>query len=149
MPKYALYQTVSVGLLFVSVQSKHRKSLFRYWSETTETNCLETNWINQNLLKKKSKYSLCQTVSVALTAQSKHRNSLFRYRSETTERNILFRIMPKLVSFQVSVVSIEQYSKDTLVVGVETRGRVGTSERAIRTSFHLLTIFSRLFIVED
>ncbi len=28
--KYALYQTVSVGLLFVSVQSKHRNSLFRY-----------------------------------------------------------------------------------------------------------------------
>jgi hypothetical protein len=27
--KYAPYQTVSVGLLFVSVQSKHRKSLFQ------------------------------------------------------------------------------------------------------------------------
>jgi hypothetical protein len=26
--KYALYQTVSVGLLFVLVQSKHRNSLF-------------------------------------------------------------------------------------------------------------------------
>ncbi len=36
--KYAPYQTVSVGLLFVSVQSKHRNSLFRYRSETTETN---------------------------------------------------------------------------------------------------------------
>jgi len=43
MIKYALYQTVSVGLLFVSVRSKHRNSLFRYRSETTETNCLETN----------------------------------------------------------------------------------------------------------
>ncbi len=32
-----------VGLLFVSVQSKHRNSLFRYRSETTETNCFETN----------------------------------------------------------------------------------------------------------
>ncbi len=30
IPKYALYQTVSVGLLFVSVQSKHGNSLFRY-----------------------------------------------------------------------------------------------------------------------
>jgi hypothetical protein len=38
--KYAPYQTVSVGLLFVSVQSKHRNSLFRYESETTETNVL-------------------------------------------------------------------------------------------------------------
>jgi hypothetical protein len=38
--KYAPYQTVSVGLLFVSVQSKHRNSLFRYRSETTETNVL-------------------------------------------------------------------------------------------------------------
>jgi hypothetical protein len=30
---------------------------------------------------------------------SKHRNSLFQYRTETTETNILFRIVPKLVSF--------------------------------------------------
>ncbi len=43
IPKYALYQTVSVGLLFVLVQSKHRNSLFRHRSETTETNCFETN----------------------------------------------------------------------------------------------------------
>ncbi len=35
-----LFHTVSVGLLFVSVQSKHRNSLFRYRSETTETNIL-------------------------------------------------------------------------------------------------------------
>ncbi len=39
-PKYASYQTLSVGLLFVSVQSKHRNSLFRYRNETTETNFL-------------------------------------------------------------------------------------------------------------
>ncbi len=38
--KYAPYQTVWVGLLFVSVQSKHQKSLFRYGGETTETNVL-------------------------------------------------------------------------------------------------------------
>jgi hypothetical protein len=47
-------------------------------------------------------------VSVGLlfvSVQSKHRNSLFRYRSETTETNILFRIVPKLVSVLVSVVS--------------------------------------------
>ncbi len=35
-----------VGLLFVSVQSNHRNSLFRYRSETTETNCFETNTNN-------------------------------------------------------------------------------------------------------
>ncbi len=40
IPKYTLYQTVSVALLFVSVQSKHRNSLFRYRSEATETNIL-------------------------------------------------------------------------------------------------------------
>jgi hypothetical protein len=40
LPKYAPYQTVSVGLLFVLVQSKHRKSLFGFRSETTETNIL-------------------------------------------------------------------------------------------------------------
>ncbi len=35
--KFAPYQAISVCLLFVSVQSKHRNSLFRYRSETTET----------------------------------------------------------------------------------------------------------------
>ncbi len=38
--KFAPYQTVSVSLLFVSVQSKHRNSLFRNRRETTETNIL-------------------------------------------------------------------------------------------------------------
>ncbi len=33
IPRYALRRTVSVALLFVSVQSKHRNSLFRYWTE--------------------------------------------------------------------------------------------------------------------
>ncbi len=41
--KYALFQTVWVGLPFVSVQSKHRNSLFWYRSETTKINCFETN----------------------------------------------------------------------------------------------------------
>ncbi len=36
----SLSRFVSVDLLFVSVQSKHRNSLFRYRSETTETNVL-------------------------------------------------------------------------------------------------------------
>jgi hypothetical protein len=38
--KYALYHTVSVALLFVLVQSKHRNSLFRYRTEITKTNVL-------------------------------------------------------------------------------------------------------------
>jgi hypothetical protein len=46
--KYAPYQTVSVCLLFVSVQSKHQNSLFRYGSETTETNVLF--WIVSKLV---------------------------------------------------------------------------------------------------
>jgi hypothetical protein len=40
IPKYAPYQTVLVGILFVSIQSKHRKSLFQYRSETTEMNVM-------------------------------------------------------------------------------------------------------------
>ncbi len=40
IPIYALYKTVSVDLLFVSVQSKYQNSLFRFRSETTETNIL-------------------------------------------------------------------------------------------------------------
>ncbi len=50
--KYALYQTVSVGLLFVKVQLKYWNSLFRYRSKTTEINCFKTN---QNKLKKTGK----------------------------------------------------------------------------------------------
>jgi hypothetical protein len=40
IPKYAAYQTVSVVFPFVSIQSKHRNSLFQYRSKTTETNVL-------------------------------------------------------------------------------------------------------------
>ncbi len=57
---------------------------------------------------KNGKYAPYQSVSVGLlfvSVQSKHRNSLFRYRSETTETNVLFRIVPKLFSVPVSVVS--------------------------------------------
>jgi hypothetical protein len=50
--KYALYQTVSVGLLFVSAQSKHQNSLIQYRSETTKTNYFKTN---QNKPKKTGK----------------------------------------------------------------------------------------------
>jgi hypothetical protein len=110
IPKYALYQTVSVGLLFVSVQSKHRISLFRYRTETTETNCFKQTKTNQNKPKhpkfseKRPKYPLYHTVLAVLrfvSVQSKHPNSLFLYRIETTETNILFRIVPKLASVTV------------------------------------------------
>jgi hypothetical protein len=90
-PKYALFQTVWVGPLFVSVQSKHRNSLFRYRSETTKTNCFEVNQKQKkskknvktlNFLKKVPKHASYQTVSVGLlfvSVQLKHRNSLFQY----------------------------------------------------------------------
>ena len=39
-PILLLFRFVSVGFLFVLVQSKHRNSLFRVRSETTETNVL-------------------------------------------------------------------------------------------------------------
>jgi hypothetical protein len=44
------YRTVSVGLLFVSVQSKHRNSLFRYRSETTETSGESSHKVYHDLL---------------------------------------------------------------------------------------------------
>jgi hypothetical protein len=47
------------------------------------------------------------------SVQSKHRNALFRYRSETTETKVLFRIVPKLVSVPVSVVSNRNYFRRT------------------------------------
>jgi hypothetical protein len=52
IPKSALYQNVSVGLLFVSVQSKQTNSLFHYRSKTTETNCFETNRNNPKFSEK-------------------------------------------------------------------------------------------------
>ncbi len=48
-----------------------------------------------------------------VSVQPKHRNSLFRYRSETTETKVLFRIVPKLVSVLVSVVSNRNYFRRT------------------------------------
>ncbi len=51
------------------VQSKHRNSLFRYRSETTETNCFETNRKKRktlNFLLKIVKQDPYQTVSVGL-----------------------------------------------------------------------------------
>jgi len=61
-------------------------------------------------------FCLFRFVSVDLllvSVQSKHRNLLFRYRSETTETKVLFRIVPKLVSVPVSVVSNRNYFRRT------------------------------------
>ena len=107
--KYAPYQTVSVGLLFISVQSKHRNSLFRYRTETTESNCYETDQnkpkqtkTTLHFLKKIQIYALYHTVSVALlfvSVQSKHQNSLFRYRTKTNQFRFSFGcFQSKLVS---------------------------------------------------
>jgi hypothetical protein len=48
IPKYALYQTVSVALLFVLVQSKHQNTPFQYRTKITETNVLF--WIMPKLV---------------------------------------------------------------------------------------------------
>jgi hypothetical protein len=93
------------GVLFGSVQAKHRNCLFRY---RTETNCFETNQkqteTTLNLLKNTKICSLshCFGCLLFVLVQSKHRNSLFRYKTET---NVLFRIVPKLVSVPIVVVS--------------------------------------------
>ncbi len=56
IPKYALYQTASVGLLFVLVQLKQRKSLFWYWNRLFQNKPKQTettrNFLNkyQNML---------------------------------------------------------------------------------------------------
>jgi hypothetical protein len=107
IPQFSLYQTLSVGLLFFSVQLKHRNSLLWYRSETTETNCFKTiqnksKQTNPKLSEKIPKYALNQTVSVALlfiSVQSKHRNSLFRYTVEVKQPKQMFCSVP------VSVVS--------------------------------------------
>ncbi len=107
IPQFSLYQTLSVGLLFFSVQLKHRNSLLWYRSETTKTNCFKTiqnksKQTNPKLSEKIPKYALNQTVSVALlfiSVQSKHRNSLFQYTVEVKQPKQTFCSVP------VSVVS--------------------------------------------
>ncbi len=64
-----------------------------------------TDSFRDNMLKQKAEFSaLFRLVSVNF-GLTETPNSLFRYRSETTETNVLFRIVPKLVSVPVSVVS--------------------------------------------
>ena len=92
------------------------------------------DWLKENLQEVWDKevwpilphFCLFRFLSVDLllvSVQPKHQTSLFRYRSETTETKVLFRIVPKLVSVLVSVVSNRNYSKDTLVRGMDPRIR--------------------------
>jgi hypothetical protein len=82
------------------------------------------DWLKENLQEVWDKelwpilphFYLLRFVSVDLllvSVQPKHRNSLFRYRSETTETKVLFRIVPRLVSVLVSVVSNRNYFRRT------------------------------------
>jgi hypothetical protein len=92
-----------VGLLFVSVQSNIKTICFGIEAKQPKQTVSKQTKKNEKI----EKYAPYQTVSVGLLfvlVQSKHRKSLFRYRNETTETNVLFRIVPKLVSFPVSVV---------------------------------------------
>jgi hypothetical protein len=68
----------------------------------------KTNRNNCKFSEKNTKIcplSQCFGCSSVFSVQSKHRKSLLRYRTETTETNLLFRIVPKVVSVPVSVVS--------------------------------------------
>ncbi len=58
IPKYALYQTVSVALLFVSVQSKHRLSDSAETSFSSSLVCFELNLVLKDTLWGKSRGSL-------------------------------------------------------------------------------------------
>jgi hypothetical protein len=64
-------------------------------------------------------FSVCRGCFCFVSVKSKHLYSVVRYRSETTETKILFRIVSKLVSFPVSVVSNRNYSS---FVGHPTSG---------------------------
>ena len=111
--KVGLFRFVSkqfVSVVLISIP-KPRVSMFRLNRNKQKTN--RNCWYfseNLGLNNVKCIHTLPSFpfVSVDLlfvSVQSKHRNSLFRYRSETTETNVLFRIVPKLVSVPVSVVS--------------------------------------------
>ncbi len=114
IPKYFLYQTVSVGLLFVSIQMKHR-NLFRYRSETTKTNYFKTNQNKPkqtgktlNFLKKISKYAPVKLFRLVFCLFRFNRNMetlCFGVEAKPFETNVLFLIVPKLVSVSVLVFS--------------------------------------------
>ncbi len=90
--------------MFVSVQSKHRFSLFRCKSETTETNQNKPEKTHK-LPEKIPKYAPYQTVWVGtlfVSIQSKHRKSLFQYRSETTETNVIYQFQFRLFRIETS-----------------------------------------------
>jgi hypothetical protein len=111
--------SVSVGLLFVSVQSKHRNSLFRYRTETTETNCFETNRNNPKFCEKYQNMLLshCFGCSFVCFGSIETPKLSASYRTETTETNVLFQIVPKLVSVEFRLFRI----KTTLLPGTSFR----------------------------
>ncbi len=100
----------NIETLCFGIEAKQPKQTVSKQTEKTEKNRKKRkNRENTKFsVKKTAKYAPYQTVSVGLlfvSVQSKHRNSLFRCKIETTETNILFRIVPKLFSVPVSVVS--------------------------------------------
>ncbi len=74
-------------------------SVFRTYIETTETNRTVSKQTETtlNFLKKYQNMLSLKLFRLVFC--------LFRYRTETTETNVSFRIVPKLVSVRVSVVS--------------------------------------------
>ncbi len=113
----------------ISKQPKQTE-LFRNKPKQTE--------ITLNFLKNTQIYSLlnCWGGSSFVSVQSKHRNSLFWYGSGATETNVLLRIMPKLVSVPVSIVS-----KQTIFVGLP---RCTISLNDVRSGMSPLTLFIHL-----
>jgi glutathione peroxidase-family protein len=64
-----------------------------------------TNVEKIQFLKSLDTFSVCFGCFLFVSVQSKQRKSLFRYLTETTKTNVLFRIVSKIVSVPVSVVS--------------------------------------------
>jgi len=105
----------NIKTLCFSIKAKQLKQTVSKQTEKNKkkTKKPEKNGKTLNLLYKIAKFAPYQTVSVSLlfvSVQSKHRKSLFRFRSETTETNVLLRIVPKLVSVPVSVVSNRKFA---------------------------------------
>jgi hypothetical protein len=107
----------------------NRNSLFRLSKQTVSKQTEKNEKIREKNQKNSKKYrknyrvseknnricslSNCFGWSPVCFGSIETSNSLFRYRSETTETNVLFRIVPKLVSVPVSVVSNRNYFRRT------------------------------------
>jgi hypothetical protein len=107
IPKYALYQTVSVGLLLFWFNPNIETLCFGLKAKQPKQTISKQIKTNRKKRKKPTKkipkYAPYQTFSVGhlfVSVQWKHRKYLCKYRRET---NVLFRILPNLVSVPVSV----------------------------------------------